>query len=266
MKPSTAARLAGAFFLAAIACYGTGNALVQNVLTAPEALALIASDQGQLIFGAALMLANSAIVIGIGVALFSILERHSKAIAVAYLSARLIEAILLGVGVASLLSLVRTPEHFEAARAGAIENNALAYQGAMIALGLGSVVFCGLLYRTRLLPRGLAAWGVLGYAVFLTGAVLELLGFAGIGVLLSIPGGLFELTVGAWLIVKGFDPGQNRAPAAAPRAYGVTVVTSLNLPYFTYSTTADFTASPRSLIERCLRRCREWFQTSPGTG
>jgi hypothetical protein len=44
------------------------------------------------------------------------------------------------------------------------------------------------------------------YAIFATGCVLEILGFAGTGLVASIPGGLFEIFFGIWLIAKGFNP------------------------------------------------------------
>lgn len=53
-----------------------------------------------------------------------------------------------------------------------------------------------------LVSRFLAAWGFAGYRVFLAGAVLEILGYP-LGVLLAIPGGLFEVFLGIWLLVKG---------------------------------------------------------------
>ena len=68
------------------------------------------------------------------------------------------------------------------------------------------------------MPRWLAMWGLVGYAVFLTGALLELLGVAGIGLPLSILGGLFEIVFGVWLIVKGF-----RSSVASVRAHSTQV-------------------------------------------
>jgi hypothetical protein len=54
-------------------------------------------------------------------------------------------------------------------------------------------------------PRFLAAWGLLGYAVLMTGSIAEIFGLH-IGLVFSIPGGLFELVLGVWLIAKGFEP------------------------------------------------------------
>lgn len=46
-------------------------------------------------------------------------------------------------------------------------------------------------------------YGLAGYALFLAGAMLEVLGH-NVGVALSIPGGTFEIALGALLIAKGF--------------------------------------------------------------
>lgn len=69
--------------------------------------------------------------------------------------------------------------------------------------GLGGLLFCSLLYQSKLVPRFISVWGFIGYLVFITGTVLELYGH-NLGVALSIPGGLFEISLSIWLIVKGF--------------------------------------------------------------
>lgn len=43
------------------------------------------------------------------------------------------------------------------------------------------------------------------YAIFLAGAIAEILGIH-TGLMLLIPGGLFELVLGFWLLIKGFQP------------------------------------------------------------
>ena len=57
-------------------------------------------------------------------------------------------------------------------------------------------------------PGSWAAYGLAGYAIFLAGAILEILGH-NVGVALSIPGGLFEIAFGVLLIAKGFPAGQS---------------------------------------------------------
>jgi hypothetical protein len=57
--------------------------------------------------------------------------------------------------------------------------------------------------QSKLVPKFLSVWGLIGYAIFFLGAVLEILGFKGVGLVLCIPGGLFEIFLAGWLIVKG---------------------------------------------------------------
>ncbi|HYI65655.1 MAG TPA: DUF4386 domain-containing protein [Candidatus Limnocylindrales bacterium] len=218
----TTARVVGVLFLAAFFAYGGGSAVLATVLDAPNYLSNLAANTGQLRIGALLMLVNSLVVAAIGVLMLRIARPHGEVIAFGYLAARLVEAVVLAVGVVFLL--LQIPLGREAAEAGAagapslqvlsslsIQGNDSAYQVAMIALGLGSVPFWYLFYRSGLVPRFLAAWGIVGYAIFASGAVLEILGLE-VGLILSVPAGLFEASIGIWLIVKGFS-----SPVAASR-------------------------------------------------
>ena len=163
--------------------------------------------------GAALMLLNSAFVIGIGVLMFPILRAQHKAIAAGYLGTRIFEGVGLAFGVVSLI-VVTDP-------AAAIHANSVSYGLAEAGLGIGSLFFCALLFRTGLVPRFLAVWGFIGYACFAGGNLLELFGVAGAGLVGVVPGGLFELTFGIWLIAKGF-----RSTAAARTPAPVLVAAS----------------------------------------
>jgi hypothetical protein len=85
----------------------------------------------------------------------------------------------------------------------AVEHGESTYWVAMAVLGLGSVGFCRALLTSALLPRALAVWGIIGYAIFAAGSALQLVGYP-VGLLLSAPGGLFEVAAGSYLLVKGF--------------------------------------------------------------
>ena len=181
----------GIFFLAGYLTYGVGNLIATGIVDSGDR-----SDSTALfVTGAALMLLNSAFVIGIGVLMFPILQAHNKAIAAGYLGTRIFEGVCLAVGVVSLVVL---------SSSSAIDANAVFYSVAEAGLGIGSLFFCALLFRTRLVPRFLAVWGFIGYACFAVGNLLELSGVAGAGLVGAIPGGLFELTFGVWLIARGF--------------------------------------------------------------
>jgi len=191
MKSSRAiARSIGTLMLAAFFLYGIGTSLATTAAMGSAALSI----------GVVLMLLNTAAVVAIGAFVYPVLRQHSPAVAVGYLTTRLFEGALLAIGAIALV-------------AGAVATNALAYNVAMTGLGIGSLFFCAVLYRQRLVPRFLAVWGFIGYAAFATGCVLEILGVAGAGLPSTIPGGLFEVTFAIWLLVRGFN-----APAAIPVA------------------------------------------------
>jgi hypothetical protein len=158
--------------------------------------------------GTALMLLNSAFVIGIGVLMFPILRPHGKATAMGYLGTRIFEGVVLAAGVVSLIVLTGSD---------AIHANAVFYGVAEAGLGIGSLFFCALLFRIGLVPRWLAVWGFIGYACFAGGNLLELLGITGAGLVGAIPGGLFELTFGIWLIARGFASTATARPRASTR-------------------------------------------------
>lgn len=203
-----AASVIGILIIAGWLTYGPGTGITAGILGASDRLASVAANETTFVLGGLLMLLNSAAVVGIGVMAYPVLKRHSERVAVAYLATRLVEAVLLAVGVISLLSLIAVSEaaggaQSEALGALAVGANDLAYQIGMATLGLGSVFFCHLLYRTGIVPRGLALWGVVGYAVFAVGMVLDMFGL-GVGLALSAPGGAFELALAGWLIAKGF--------------------------------------------------------------
>lgn len=217
----TTARIVGVLFLAAMLTYGPGSGLIAAILDTPDYLSAVAASKMTFTLGAVLMLLDAVVVVGIGVLLFPILKGHDERIALGYCVSRVIEGVLLTLGVISLLSLTTASEryvagaaHFETLGAVAIQVNDLSYQSAMATLGVGSVFFCYLLYQTKLIPRMLALWGFAGYAVFLAGAVLEIFGL-GVGLVLSVPGGLFEVFLGIWLLTKGFNASAI-APAVLP--------------------------------------------------
>jgi hypothetical protein len=206
----------GALFVSAFFLYGIGFGLVTSVTGAPAYLATIAAHQFTLTLGGFLMLLNSVAVVGLGVLFFPILAKHGQRTALAYLAARIVEGVFLAVGVLYLLMLLPLGQLGVDAGEASVgwatalgslltQSNTIAYQIAMMSLGLASLFLCALLFRTRLIPRFLAVWGFVGYAIFMIGAIAEIFGIH-IGVMLSVPGGLFELVVGLWLIFKGFQP------------------------------------------------------------
>jgi hypothetical protein len=215
---------AGLLLLGAFVTYGGGTALVNSVLTADDPASALATGELALRVGAILMLTDALFVAMIGVLLYSVGRRIDERVAVGYLATRIFEAVGLAVGVVFVLLPVtlagQEVDDVAALAAVAGQGNAIAYRIAMIALGVGSVPFCYLAYRARLIPRFLAALGMAGYAILSAGYALDILGLD-VGLLLAIPGGLFEAAVAIWLIARGFSSPSVALIAAGAEATAV---------------------------------------------
>lgn len=217
MSIKVSSRLIGAMFLAGFIVYGVGFGLVTSVIGKPDFLSTIAAHQTTLILGAFLMLLNTVVDVGKGVLFFPILENHGRRTALAYLSALIVQVVLLNIGVLCLLMIVPLGQYSGQGWAQGLgslltQSNTMAYQIGQATLAVGGIFMTSLLFRTRLIPRPLAALGVIGYAVHVAGAIAEIFGIH-ISLILLVPGMIFELALPIWLFIKGFQPeayGQSR--------------------------------------------------------
>lgn len=208
--PKTTGRIIGGLFLSAFFLYGGGAFLIDSTTGGAIAVPENAASLGQLTAGAALLLLNSAAVLTIGVLAFRVLRSEHRRIAHTYLSTRIVEAALLALAPLGTLTLAlfssrasdTDAERFTLART-LVDNGNTAYLLAMATLGIGSIFFCRVLLKSGLLPPFLARLGIAGYAIFALGSVLELSGY-GVGLAMSLPGALFEVTAGSYLVAKGF--------------------------------------------------------------
>ena len=212
----TAARTFGVFFILAFFSYGLGSGLIESATSSTDILSGVYENQTQLIIGAILMaLIHSFVNIGLPVVMLPILKPVNKRVTYGYLSAAIIATVTLVVGVIFLLMLLplsneyvnansMSPAYYETLALILKKGGFFSYQIGMALWGLGGLMLCYLLYQSKLVPRLLSLWGFVGYLVFISGTILELFGNH-IGVMLSLPGGLFEIFLSLWLIVKGFN-------------------------------------------------------------
>lgn len=217
-----ASRLIGALFLIGFLLYGTGSILVNSVLDGTDFLKNVDTMQTTLALGAFLMIATIAVDIGKAVIFYPVLERQGKRTAVAYLATMVFEMAMMTVGVLALLMVIPLAEqsadgHLDPGTAQAlgslaVDANETAYQVGQLSLAFGLVFVTVLLFRTGLVPRWLAGLGVVGYSFHLLGAAAEIFSVH-ISLVLLIPGAIFELTLAAWLLTKGFNAAVYDAPA-----------------------------------------------------
>ena len=162
--------------------------------------------------------------------MFTFLKQHSERMAIGYLAFRIVDAVFIAVMV--LFVLIQIPLGSESLKAAASDAPFLqslsavfsqaqqyAYQIGMSTLGVSGLMLCYTLYRAKLVPGWLAIWGLAGYAIILVGMLSAIMG-SGLGDLSSIPGGLWEVFMGVWLIAKGFS-----SPTVVPQVTGTSKLT-----------------------------------------
>jgi hypothetical protein len=161
--------------------------------------------------------------IGTAVVLYPLLKRQNSIVALGYVTARVMEGAMIAVGILSLLSVVTLRQDF-AGVAGVDAASLVPIGSALVAvhdwtflLGpgflapLGNGILLGyLMYRSGLVPRGMAMLGLIGGPLLIVAFVAVLFGaFAQVSLpvaIATIPEFLWELSLGIYLVVKGFKP------------------------------------------------------------
>lgn len=192
-----AAITAGVLFLTATVTFLLGDTLITGYFAPP-----VGGGAGTLGAGVGLQALCALAGAGIGFALFGVLSRSSRGLAKGYLAFRCLEGVaILAIGAYVLATTSLVPSY-----------EILIYGFT----GVAGLMLSSILLRMRLVPPWLAWLGVVGYVAILLAIPLTLLDIAtldaGAGMLLYVPGGLFELLLPVLLIARGFR--RTRTPVA----------------------------------------------------
>jgi Domain of unknown function (DUF4386) len=173
--------------------------------------------------------------VGTAVVLFPILKRQNEPLALGYVTARIIESTFIAIGIVSLLSILTLRQDFAGA-AGADSGSLVTVGKSLVAvhdwtflLGPGFIVGVGnglilgwLMYRSGLVPRGMALLGLIGGSLIIVSGIGVLFGVFEAGsapqVIATAPEFVWELSLGIYLMVKGFKP----SPITANMTAGTT--------------------------------------------
>jgi hypothetical protein len=215
------ATIVGVLFIMALVPFLIGQALYEPILSSPDYLDKVDTDRVTVVIGILLEFASALAIILIPVVFFPVLRKHSEVLALAYVSFRLFEAVLLSVAQIFKLSLVSLGQGYLGSGgvdASYLQNVGSSLQSAiywvdhdgliyLVVFVTGTLVLNAALYRSNLIPRWLSIWGLAAAVAVLAGSVMATFDvLLVLAMVLVIPIGLQEQAMAVWLIVKGFNP------------------------------------------------------------
>ena len=159
--------------------------------------------------------------VGSAVVLFPVLKRQNEGLALGYVTARIIESAFIAIGIVSLLAVVTLRKDVGGTGGGGtlvtVGRSLVAIHDWTFLLGPGWIVGIGnglilgyLMYRSGLVPRGMAMLGLIGGPLIIISGTAVLFDVIQPGsaaqFIATIPEFAWELSLGIYLMVKGFKP------------------------------------------------------------
>jgi hypothetical protein len=171
--------------------------------------------------------------VGTAVVPYAVYKRYSEGLALGYVAARLVEATFIAIGIVSLLAFLFMRQEGTAGTDAALGEAFVAIYDRAFLIGPGffagvanGMILGYLMYRSGLVPRGMAMLGLIGGPLVAASGIAVMFDVIERGSTLqgvaTIPEFIWELSFGIYLIVKGFRPSPILAgmdsEAAAPGA------------------------------------------------
>jgi hypothetical protein len=214
--------IVGVLFIIATAFLFIGEAFYDPILSSPDYLEIAYPNRTTVVIGMLLEFACVIAIPLIPVFLFPILREHYEALALGYVVFRSLEAVLFVIVEINKLSLINVSEGYlnsGGLDASFFQNigssiqavNTWAFSIYVLVFAIGALALNSVLYRSKLVPRFISAWGFIAAAVILIGSVLVMLEmFTGISdmalqLIIAAPIAVQEMVLAVWLIVKGFN-------------------------------------------------------------
>jgi len=186
-----------------------------SILSDSNYLIKVSENQNQIVTGSLLVLTMGFSLAMMSVVLYPILKRHNEALALGVVLFRgALEAVMyIAVVICWLLLLTVSQEYVKAGTPdvshfqtlGALLLKATDQMDSIlrIVFSLGALMIYYLFHQSKLLPRWISVWGLIGGVLYLASGLSAMFG-VGLDILMA-PLALQEMVMAIWLIVKGFN-------------------------------------------------------------
>ena len=215
------AKIVGVLFILAAVTAVIGLLLYDPILNGPDYLIKGSEHANQVILGAVFELILVVSAIGTSTTMFPFLRKYNETIALWHVCFRFLEAVIITIGVISVLSLLTLSREFVAS--GATDTTSFLASGILLKavhdwtfllgpnlmLGINTIMYSYIFYKSRLVPRFISILGMTGATLVFAAGLLEMFGvFSQVSVwggILSLPVAANEMILAVWLIFKGFN-------------------------------------------------------------
>jgi hypothetical protein len=211
------AKLTGSLLLTATTAVLVATALLQPILSGTDHLADIGASTDTVSAAVLLELLAAAASVGIAVSLYPALQKWGSGLALGSVVFRTIEAVLYVACAVSLLSLVTLARgsavapsedqiFFRAVGDLTLATRQSAILAGVFAFCLGAFMYYAIFYRSLLIPRWLAGWGIAGVILMLAACVSAAFSHRPVSTYtpLVLPIAIQEMVLAVWLIARGF--------------------------------------------------------------
>ncbi|MBY0147787.1 DUF4386 domain-containing protein [Neobacillus niacini] len=215
------AKIVGVLFILAAVTAVIGLNLYNPILNGPDYLLKGSEHANQVILGAVMELILVVSAVGTATTMFPLLRQYNETIALWHVCFRFLEAIIITIGVISVLSLLTLSREFVAAGApdpSSFHSSGIILQaihdwtfmlGPLFMLGINTVMYSYIFYKTKLVPRFISILGMTGASCVFICSLFVMFGvFPQIsfwGAVLAVPVAANEMILALWLLVKGFN-------------------------------------------------------------
>lgn len=180
-------------------------------------LDLVAADSSRLLAGSFLILLMGISLVAMTAFLYPIFKKDSEELAMGMLLFRgVMEGVWYFTTTISILALIALGDEYVATGADStvlqsMGNVIYKFQDLLGPIGailflIGATCLYVSFYRTKLIPRWLSVWGLIGVVPYMAYALLHLFGMdTGFGIYLQMLLAVQEMIMALWLIIKGFN-------------------------------------------------------------
>ena len=212
-----AALYAGLFYIGTFVFSIPALGLYDGVVNDPNFVLGAGADQGVL-WGGLIEVLTGLTGIGTAVALYPVLKRYGPSRAQGFVASRTLEAAVIFAGVLSVFTVFTLRQDVvggaDATGVTTTANALVAMKDWSFLLGPGlmpainALCFATILYQFRLVPRIIPTIGLIGAPLLVASSVVTLFGgweqVSSTGMLFALPIAAWELSIGVYMVVKGF--------------------------------------------------------------